>query len=107
MFQSAQRRTRPSEFLRQGYSRQLPTLSVCLCFAGDFFSKDSIKLGIAILHPRGIHFGPHPKAQANQATNTRTDEYAVMPDELNSTEALAAGEAEEWKDFSPSWGAKK
>ena len=29
---------------------------------GDFFSKDNIRPGLATLHPRGIHHGPHPKA---------------------------------------------
>ena len=33
---------------------------------GDFFSRDNIKAGMATLHPRGIHHGPHPKALANQ-----------------------------------------
>ena len=28
---------------------------------GDFFSRDNIKAGMATLHPRGIHHGPHPR----------------------------------------------
>jgi homogentisate 1,2-dioxygenase len=74
---------------------------------GDFFSKDNIKPGMATLHPRGIHHGPHPKALANQAKKTRTDEYAVMLDGLNPIEVLPAGEGVEWKDYWASWGAKK
>jgi homogentisate 1,2-dioxygenase len=75
--------------------------------AGDFFSKDNIKPGMATLHPRGIHHGPHPKALANQLKKTRTDEYAVMLDGLNPIKVLAEGEAVEWKEYWASWGAKK
>lgn len=71
---------------------------------GDFFSKDDIKPGMATLHPRGIHHGPHPKALGGQRTKTHTDEYAVMLDGLNPIQVLAAGtdceDAEYWK----SWG---
>ena len=75
---------------------------------GDFFSKDNIKPGMATLHPRGIHHGPHPKALANQASKTRTDEYAVMLDGLNPIQVLPAGEQVEWADYWASWqpGAK-
>jgi homogentisate 1,2-dioxygenase len=75
--------------------------------AGDFFSKDNIKPGMATLHPRGIHHGPHPKALANQGKKTHTDEYAVMLDGLNPIAVLPAGEAVEWADYWKSWGAKK
>jgi homogentisate 1,2-dioxygenase len=74
---------------------------------GDFFSKDNIKPGMATLHPRGIHHGPHPKALANQAKKSRTDEYAVMLDGLNPIAVLPAGEAVEWKEYWASWGASK
>ena len=58
---------------------------------GDFFSRDNIKAGMATLHPRGIHHGPHPKALANQHKKTQTDEYAVMLDGLNPIHVLPAG----------------
>ena len=58
---------------------------------GDFFSKDNIYPGMATLHPRGIHHGPHPKALANQAAKTHTDEYAVMLDGFNPIRALVSG----------------
>jgi len=74
---------------------------------GNFFSKDNIAPGMATLHPRGIHHGPHPKALANQATKTHTDEYAVMLDGLNPIHVLPAGEAAEWKDYWKSWIDKK
>jgi len=74
---------------------------------GDFFSKDNIKPGFATLHPRGIHHGPHPKALANQAKKTATDECAVMLDGLNPIHVLPAGEAVEWKDYWASWSGKK
>ncbi len=74
---------------------------------GDFFSKDNIKPGYATLHPRGIHHGPHPKALANQAKKTSTDECAVMLDGLNPIHVLPAGESVEWKDYWASWSGKK
>ncbi len=74
---------------------------------GDFFSKDNIRPGMATLHPRGIHHGPHPKALANQAAKKRTDEYAVMLDGLNPIRVLEAGERVEWKDYWASWLEKK
>ena len=74
---------------------------------GDFFSKDNIKAGMATLHPRGIHHGPHPKALANQKNKTQTDEYAVMLDGLNPIHVLPAGEDVEWKDYWMSWMEQK
>jgi len=74
---------------------------------GDFFSKDNIKPGMATLHPRGIHHGPHPKALANQKKKTHTDEYAVMLDGLNPIDVLPAGESVEWKEYWASWMEKK
>ncbi len=74
---------------------------------GDFFSKDNIKAGMATLHPRGIHHGPHPKALANQRTKTHTDESAVMLDGLNPIHVLAAGEQCEWKEYWKSWSGAK
>ncbi len=73
--------------------------------AGDFFSKDNIAPGMATLHPRGIHHGPHPRALANQGKKTHTDEYAVMLDGLNPIQVLEAGEQVEWKDYWASWRA--
>lgn len=74
---------------------------------GDFFSKDNIKPGYATLHPRGIHHGPHPRALANQASKTQTDESAVMLDGLNPIHVLPAGEQVEWADYWASWGARE
>ncbi len=74
---------------------------------GDFFSKDNIKAGMATLHPRGIHHGPHPKALANQATKKFTDESAVMLDGLNPIQVLPAGEEVEWKEYWTSWMEKR
>ena len=73
---------------------------------GDFFSKDNIKPGMATLHPRGIHHGPHPKALANQSKKTATDECAVMLDGLNPIHVLPAGAECEWKEYWASWQAK-
>jgi homogentisate 1,2-dioxygenase len=74
---------------------------------GDFFSRDNIKAGMATLHPRGIHHGPHPKALANQGKKTSTDESAVMLDGLNPIDVLPAGESVEWKEYWMSWMEKK
>jgi len=73
---------------------------------GDFFSKDDIKAGMATLHPRGIHHGPHPKALANQHKRSRTDEYAVMLDGLNPIKVLPAGEQVEDPNYWASWRKK-
>jgi homogentisate 1,2-dioxygenase len=70
---------------------------------GNFFSKDNVYPGMATLHPRGIHHGPHPKALRNQHTRTETDEYAVMLDGLNPIRVLPAAEAVEWHDYWKSW----
>jgi homogentisate 1,2-dioxygenase len=70
---------------------------------GDFFSRHNIKAGMATLHPRGIHHGPHPQALANQRKKTHTDEYAVMLDGLNPIRVLPEGERVEWKDYWKSW----
>jgi homogentisate 1,2-dioxygenase len=74
---------------------------------GNFFSRDNIKPGMATLHPRGIHHGPHPKALANQYKATQTDESAVMLDGLNPIHVLPAGEQVEWKEYWASWIEKK
>ena len=73
---------------------------------GDFFSRQNISPGMATLHPRGIHHGPHPKALAGQAAKTHTDEYAVMLDGLNPIHVLPAGEQVEWQDYWKSWMQK-
>jgi homogentisate 1,2-dioxygenase len=73
---------------------------------GDFFSKDNIYPGMATLHPRGIHHGPHPKALANQAAKTHTDEYAVMLDGFNPIQVLPPAETVELKDYWKSWMEK-
>jgi homogentisate 1,2-dioxygenase len=74
---------------------------------GDFFSRDNIRAGMARLHPRGIHHGPHPKALANQKKKSHTDECAVMLDGLNPMHVLSAGEAVEWQDYWKSWMENK
>jgi len=74
---------------------------------GNFFSKDNMKAGMATLHPRGIHHGPHPKALASQTTKTHTDEYAVMLDGLNPIHVLKDGDDVEWKEYWMSWMEKK
>lgn len=70
---------------------------------GNFFSRDNIGPGMATLHPRGIHHGPHPKALKNQHAKRHTDEFAVMLDGLNPIHVLKDGEEVEWKDYWKSW----
>jgi homogentisate 1,2-dioxygenase len=74
---------------------------------GDFFSRDNIEAGMATLHPRGIHHGPHPKALASQGKKTHTEESAVMLDGLNPIHVLPGGAACEWKEYWMSWIDKK
>jgi homogentisate 1,2-dioxygenase len=71
--------------------------------AGNFFSRDNIKPGMATLHPRGIHHGPHPGALANQGKKSRTDECAVMLDGVKPIRVLPAGDGAEWKEYWRSW----
>jgi homogentisate 1,2-dioxygenase len=73
---------------------------------GDFFSKDNVYPGMATLHPRGIHHGPHPKALRNQSSRTETDEYAVMLDSFRPIRVLPPAEAVEWQDYWMSWMEK-
>ncbi len=73
---------------------------------GNFFSRDNITKGMATLHPRGIHHGPHPKALASQGSKTHTDEYAVMLDGLNPIKVLDPGKAVEWKEYWASWKSR-
>jgi homogentisate 1,2-dioxygenase len=74
---------------------------------GNFFSRDNIRPGMATLHPRGIHHGPHPKALAGQRSKTHTDEYAVMLDGLNPIRVLDAGTRAEDAEYWRSWGGSK
>jgi homogentisate 1,2-dioxygenase len=74
---------------------------------GNFFSRDNITAGMATLHPRGIHHGPHPKALAGQSAKTHTDEFGVMLDGLNPINVLPAGDTVEWKEYWMSWMEKK
>jgi homogentisate 1,2-dioxygenase len=71
--------------------------------AGSFFSRDNIGPGMATLHPRGIHHGPHPKALAAAGSKKRTDEWAVMLDGLRPLRVLSAGETVEWSEYWKSW----
>ncbi len=73
---------------------------------GDFFSKDNMRPGMATLHPRGMHHGPHPTALRNQHLKTRTDEYAVMLDAVSRLEISPAAEGVEWEDYWKSWMEK-
>jgi len=74
--------------------------------AGDFFSKDNIAPGMATLHPRGLHHGPHPGALRNQARKTETDEYAVMLDAQNPLRVLSPATDVEWEEYWMSWMEK-
>jgi homogentisate 1,2-dioxygenase len=71
--------------------------------AGEFFSRDGIGPGMATLHPRGLHHGPHPGALRNQKARTETDEYAVMLDGASPIQVLPAAQAVERSDYWASW----
>lgn len=74
---------------------------------GDFFSKDNIAPGMATVHPRGIHHGPHPGALANQHRKSRTEEYAVMLDAREPIQVLPEATKVEWAEYWRSWTARE
>ena len=73
---------------------------------GDFFSKDNIKAGMATLHPRGIHHGPHPKALANQKKKNSYRRVRRDAGRFESDPRAAGGGGVEWKEYWASWTAK-
>ncbi len=77
--------------------------------AGNFFSRDNIKPGMATFHPAGFTHGPHPKAFAAGAKFERkeTDEVAVMIDTRDPLDAAPESDRVEDKSYVDSWrGAK-
>ncbi len=77
--------------------------------AGDFFSRDNIRPGMATMHPGGFTHGPHPKALSRMLVQPKpaTDEYAVMVDTRDPLEIAPAARAVEWAGYIDSWkGAK-
>ena len=72
---------------------------------GDFFSRDNIRAGMATLHPRGIHHGPHPNAAANAADKDFTHEIAVMVDTRNPLHSAKPAEGVEFREYHQSWRA--
>lgn len=75
---------------------------------GDFFSRDNIEQGMMTFHPCGFPHGPHPKAFAAGAKNTRkeTDEVAVMIDTRNPLNLAELPEGVENQNYVSSWLAK-
>lgn len=75
--------------------------------AGDFFSRDNIKPGMATLHPAGFPHGPHPKAYERAMTEPRkaTDEVAVMVDARDRLTVHELPEGVEWTGYVDSWKA--
>ena len=73
--------------------------------AGDFFSRDNIHPGMISFHPAGFPHGPHPKAFAAGASQTKseTDEVAVMVDTRDALDIAIGAEAIEWGDYVNSW----
>ncbi len=73
--------------------------------AGDFFSRDNIHPGMISFHPAGFPHGPHPKAFATGArqSKTETDEVAVMVDTRDALDLAPGAEAIEWDDYVNSW----
>ena len=73
--------------------------------AGDFFSRDNIRPGMATLHPGGFTHGPHPKALAAGAKHARqaTDEVAVMIDARDALDVCEAAGKVEWSGYVDSW----
>ena len=73
--------------------------------AGDFFSRDNIHPGMISFHPAGFPHGPHPKAFAAGASQTKseTDEVAVMVDTRDALDIAIGAEVIEWGDYVNSW----
>ena len=73
--------------------------------AGDFFSRDDIRPGMATFHPGGFTHGPHPKALARMLRQAKaaTDEYAVMIDTRDPLDVGEAAGAVEWAGYVDSW----
>lgn len=76
--------------------------------AGNFFSRDNIKPGMATLHPFGFTHGPHPKAMQNapNLAGKMTDEVAVMIDTRDPLDVTPVAEATEWHGYVDSWKPK-
>lgn len=88
------------------YHRNTDYDEVLFYHAGTFFSRDNIHPGMVTLHPSGFPHGPHPKALANQAKLTRTDEAAVMLDTVNALRISPEAERVEWQEYWESWKVK-
>jgi homogentisate 1,2-dioxygenase len=73
--------------------------------AGEFFSRDGIRPGMATFHPAGFTHGPHPKALTRMLVQTApaTDEYAVMIDTRDALEIAPAAQRVEWPGYVDSW----
>ncbi|MDE2133371.1 MAG: homogentisate 1,2-dioxygenase [Alphaproteobacteria bacterium] len=73
--------------------------------AGEFFSRDNIRPGMATWHPNGFTHGPHPKAFAAgaKAAKTATDEVAVMIDARDPLDMGKAAEDAEVRSYADSW----
>lgn len=73
--------------------------------AGQFFSRDHIRPGMATLHPAGFTHGPHPGALRNALVQPKpaTDEIAVMIDTRDPLDVLDAANGVEWSGYVDSW----
>jgi homogentisate 1,2-dioxygenase len=76
--------------------------------AGEFFSRDNIRLGMMTWHPNGFTHGPHPKAFAAgaRAERTMTDEVAVMVDARDPLDLSEAAQGTEDRGYADSWKTK-
>ena len=76
--------------------------------AGDFFSRDNIRPGMATWHPGGFTHGPHPKAFAKGQEGSRknADEVAVMIDTRDPLVLAEAAAKVEIESYSSSWQTK-
>ncbi len=87
------------------YHRNIDFDEVLFYHAGNFFSREGIGAGAITWHPQGIHHGPHPNAEKNAASKTKTQEIAVMVDTYRPLRPTAAAEAVEWPEYAMSWRA--
>jgi len=73
------------------YHRNTDYDEFVFCHQRDPFSRDSLEPGMAALHPRGLHHGPHPARVETQPDRNSTEEYAVLIEAREPLQILESG----------------
>ena len=85
------------------FHRNIDYEEVLFYHQGNFMSRAHTRLGMATLHPTGIHHGPHPSALRNQHKLVMADEVAVMIDFRDAVDVAPIPPACENLDYVNSW----